>query len=257
MMNRETFYASMHGTGTLDYEIYLRTAKLFECQTAFDGLCNEDELQFQIVHQTEELWMKLIAYTLLQIDELLQARNTLRVLTLFGRVHKIQRVLIESMTVLESMSPHDYQEIRRRLGNGSGQESPGYRTLLRMVEPLWSSFETHYLTAQGRTIEQIYSSEYRHCEAYMVAEQLAEYDELFQKFRFCHLQLIRRSIGIDTASLKGRPILALSARTDLFPQLWEIRSRMTEQWGKGYGVVRESIGKPRSEHTASISAAEV
>ena len=31
----------------------------------FDKFCNKDELQFQVVHQVEELWMKLIAYTLL------------------------------------------------------------------------------------------------------------------------------------------------------------------------------------------------
>ena len=51
-------------------------------------------------------------------------------------VHKIQRQLTDSLAVLESMSPKDYQEIRARLGNGSGQESPGHRALLRMAGPL-------------------------------------------------------------------------------------------------------------------------
>jgi len=48
-------------------------------------LCNADELQFQLVHQIEELWMKLIAFTLLDIDEYLQQENTNRVITLFRR----------------------------------------------------------------------------------------------------------------------------------------------------------------------------
>src|SRR2546422_8504761 len=47
----------------------------------------KDELQFQVVHQVEELWMKLIAYTLLDIEEYMAARNTNRILTLFKRVH--------------------------------------------------------------------------------------------------------------------------------------------------------------------------
>ena len=64
-MNREHFYSIMNGEGTLDYELYLNTKALLSCQTRFDELCNADELQFQIVHQVEELWMKLIAYTLL------------------------------------------------------------------------------------------------------------------------------------------------------------------------------------------------
>ncbi|MGB9403524.1 MAG: hypothetical protein WCA98_08290, partial [Candidatus Acidiferrales bacterium] len=64
-MDREHFYATMNGEGTLDYELYLNTKSLLACQKDFKDLCNADELQFQIVHQVEELWMKLIGYTLL------------------------------------------------------------------------------------------------------------------------------------------------------------------------------------------------
>jgi len=59
----------MHGEGTTDYERYLNTKTLFSCQSDFSEFCNGDELQFQIVHQIQELLMKLIAYTLLDIDE--------------------------------------------------------------------------------------------------------------------------------------------------------------------------------------------
>jgi tryptophan 2,3-dioxygenase len=40
----------------------------------------------------------------------------------------------------------------------------------------------------------------------VVAEAMAEFDELFQKFRFEHLQLIHRIIGFESKSLKGRPV---------------------------------------------------
>src|SRR5262250_1227767 len=114
----------MNGEGTLDYEVYLRTKTLLGCQTDYGELCNKDELQFQIVHQVEELWMKLIAYTLLDIDEYLQRANTNRVLTLFRRVHLAQRLMIEQVALLETMPPKEYQEIRLKLGQGSGQEAP-------------------------------------------------------------------------------------------------------------------------------------
>jgi len=84
----------MDGEGTLDYEVYLNTKALLSCQTDYAALCNKDELQFQLVHQVEELWMKLIAYTLLDIDEYLQQDNTNRVMTLFRRIHAIQRMMI-------------------------------------------------------------------------------------------------------------------------------------------------------------------
>jgi tryptophan 2,3-dioxygenase len=243
-VDRQYFYATMNGEGTLDYEIYLDTKKLLSCQKDFKDFCNQDELQFQVVHQAEELWMKLIGYTLLDIDDYLQEENTNRVLTLFRRVAIAQRLMIDQLALLETMAPKEYQEIRLRLGNGSGQESPGFRTLLKMPRHIWESFRKHYLDAHGLTVEKIYNSEYTHGDAYMVAECLADFDEMFQIFRFCHMQLIQRSIGIGAKSLKGRSVELLNEgmRTKFFPELWEIRSQMTDQWGSHYGVVRDSIG---------------
>jgi len=244
-MDRDHFLALMKGTGTFDYEIYLNTQALLSCQKDLGSLCNRDELQFQIVHQVEELWMKVLAYTLLDIDEFLQQENTNRVVTLFRRVHMIIRLMTEQLGLLETMSPREYQEIRLQLGQGSGQESPGFRVLLKMYAPLWESFKTHYLTQHGLTVEQIYNSSYSHSDAYVVAESLAEYDELFQKFRYHHLQLIHRSIGLGAKSLKGRSVELLEngLRVQFFPELWDVRNKMTDEWGSQYGVVRESISE--------------
>src|SRR5450755_2571941 len=131
-VNREQFYSIMNGEGTLDYELYLNTRALLSCQTRFDELCNADELQFQIVHQVEELWMKLIGYTLLDVDDYIQQENANRVVTLFRRANMAMRLMTQQLDLLETMSPKEYQEIRLKLGNGSGQESPGFRTLLKM-----------------------------------------------------------------------------------------------------------------------------
>ena len=243
-MNREQYYALMVGGGGLNYELYLNTKTLLSCQTQFAELCNADELQFQLVHQIEELWMKLIAYTLLDIDEYLQQENTNRVLTLFRRVHTAQKLMIGQISLLETMSPKDYQEIRKKLGSGSGQESPGFRVLLRMHQPLWNSFQRQYLDKYGLTVETIYDSQYNHQDAYVVAEALAEFDELFQKFRYEHMQLIYRTIGFGSKSLKGRPVEILEdgMRHKFFPELWEIRGQMTDRWGAEYGVKRDSLG---------------
>jgi len=243
-MDRAHFYATMNGEGTLDYELYLNTKALLACQKDFAAFCNHDELQFQTVHQIEELWMKLIGYTLLDVDDFLQQENTNRVLTLFRRVHVALRLMIEQLALLETMSPKEYQEIRLQLGNGSGQESPGFRTILKMPVHLWQSFQTCYLDRHDLTIEKIYNTEYSHSDAYVVAEALAEFDELFQRFRYCHVQLIQRTIGLGAKSLKGRSVdrLAEGQRATFFPELWDIRSQMTDSWGGQYGVVRDSIG---------------
>ena len=243
-MNREHFYSIMNGAGTLDYELYLNTKALLSCQSKFEALCNADELQFQVVHQVEELWMKLIAYTLLDIDDYLQQENTNRVLTLFRRVHLVQKMMIQQIALLETMSPKEYQAIRTRLGNGSGQESPGFRVLLKMFQPIWNSFKSSCLEKHQLTVEKIYDSEYSHGDAYVVAEALAEFDALFQKFRHEHMQLIHRTIGFGAKSLKGRvvEILEEGMRQKFFPELWEIRGHMTDKWGAQYGVKRDPLG---------------
>ena len=237
----------MNGEGRLDYELYLDTPRLLSCQKPFDKFCNHDELMFQVVHQSEELWMKLIGWSLMEVDDWIAKKNTNRVLTLMGRVHQIMHLLTDSLGVLETMSPKEYQEIRLQLGNGSGQESPGFRTLLKMYQPIWDSYKKYYLDAQGLTVEKIYDSEYKHDDAYMVAEALIEYDELFQKFRYHHIQLIHRSIGLGSKSLKGRPVDLLNEgmRQKFFPELWEVRSQMTDAWGGQYGLKREAIGEKK------------
>ena len=242
-MDRAYFYSMMNGDGSLDYEKYLNTSDLLQCQKPYDALCNGDELQFQIVHQVEELWMKLMAYTLLDIDDYLSARQTHRVVTLFHRVHVLQRHLISQLALLETMSPKEYQTIRLQLGNGSGQESPGFRTLLKMAPFLWDSYSKSYLEPGGLTVNAVYDTNYDHGDAYVVAERLIDFDELFQTFRFQHLQLIRRSIGAETKSLKGRPIenLEQGVKQMFFPVLWAVRSKMTDDWGGEYGVKRDSI----------------
>jgi len=241
-MDREKFHRMMAAPAELDYEVYLRTDALLKCQKPPQDLVNADELQFQIVHQVEELWMKLVASTLLDIDDHMAARETHRVVTLFGRCNRIVRLMTQQLDLLETMSPKEYQQIRLQLGNGSGQESPGFRVLLNMPPLLWPTFEQHYL--QGRTVRDIYDAGYAHDDAYVVAESLIEFDELFQKFRAHHIFLIHRSIGMGSASLKGRSVDLLQAgvKHRFFPALWDVRCEMTDAWGADYGRVRESIG---------------
>jgi len=242
-MNRQHFYALLQKEQEFDYENYLNTEQLLTCQTDFSDLCNQDELQFQIVHQVEELWLKLMVYTLLDIDECMEKMQTNKVITLFKRVHSLQRLMIEQLELLETMSPKDYQKIREQLGNGSGRESPGFRALTKIPAYLWQTYTQYYLQANHLTIEKIYDTEYQHCDGYMVAECLAEFDELFQKFCYHHMQLIYRSIGFESKSLKGRSVEMLNQRmsTKFFPDLWQIRTQMTDQWGEQYGQVRASI----------------
>jgi tryptophan 2,3-dioxygenase len=255
-ISREKAYEMIKGDGNLDYELYINTPVLLAAQKDYSELCNHDELQFQIVHQVEELWMKLISFTLLEIEDYMEKKETRRVVTLFGRIHRIMRLMINQLELLETMSPKEYQEIRLQLGNGSGQESPGFQTLLKLPYNIWHVFAKVYLEDAGLSVEKIYDSEYEHCEAYVVAEAMVEFDELFQKFRYYHITLINRSIGIHAKSLKGRSveILKKGLTHAFYPGLWSIRSEMTDAWGGTYGVKRDTIPDEEAKQQAKEKA---
>jgi tryptophan 2,3-dioxygenase len=244
-MDKNYFYALMEAKGTSDYEVYLKTNELLSCQKKFQELCNQDELQFQIVHQIEEMLLKLISYTLLSIIDYMAEHKTFRVLTNFHRIHIIQKNIINMIDLLETMSPSDYQSIRLHLGAGSGVTSPGFKTLNTLFPEVWNSFKAHYLDYHQTSIEKIYSSAYEHEECYAIAEAMADMDELYHRFFKRHIELIGRTIGENSKSLRGRPVETLKAHSEqhLFPEIWDIRNQMTDLWGQEYGVVRPSLSQ--------------
>ena len=248
-IDREDAHRRIENPVMLDYGVYLSCDRLLACQKPLAAMVNPDELQFQIVHQVEELWMKLIAATLVDIDGHVARRETFRILGLFARVNQTVALMTAQLALLETMSPFDYQAIRLQLGNGSGQESPGFQTILTLPAGIWASYRDAYLGGGARSIADVYDTGYAHDDAYAVAEAMMDFDEGFQKFRAHHIYLIHRSIGMGAQSLKGRPVELLDAGTRhrFFPALWDIRWQMTDRWGAEHGRKRPSISGTETE----------
>jgi tryptophan 2,3-dioxygenase len=134
-----------------DYEKYIRTEELLALQKPELDLTCADERQFQIVHQVAELWMKLIEFELLRHATFLKEDNGPRAVSLMKRVNMIQHCLLQQLDLLDTMSPKDYMIVRTGLGRGSGQESPGFKTMLRLPgETVWPAFE-QFLEGKGKT----------------------------------------------------------------------------------------------------------
>ena len=53
---------SSPGAGASDYERYLRTDDLLALQKTPEEMVHRDELLFQTVHQSSELWLKLACF---------------------------------------------------------------------------------------------------------------------------------------------------------------------------------------------------
>ena len=219
-----------------DYEKYIRTEELLALQKSPEALTCHDEMQFQIVHQAHELYMKLIEHELRFVATLLQADELARAVTTLGRVSRVQRVLLHSIDLLDTMAPTDYMTIRTGLGRGSGQESPGFRTMLKLPgEVVWPAFAA-YLEREGVTLRQIYERPHDHHGLFQLAEGLVDYDQLLQTWRSRHLTLVYRIIGTGTPSLKGKhsDLLAHGMKTRFFPALWDVRDDVFDQQAMGH-----------------------
>ncbi len=215
-----------------EYEKYIRTEGLLALQKAADELSCHDEMQFQIVHQVAELWMKLIEFEVRHMADLLSEDRLALATSTMRRIGRIQRLVAVQLDLLDTMSPKAYMTVRAGLGRGSGQESPGFRTLLRLPgEIMWPAFEA-VLERKGVTLRDIYQEPEEQHELFSLAEGLVDYDQLLQAWRHRHLMLVYRIIGVGTPSLKGKPsdLLAHGMKQRFFPKLWEVRDELFADW---------------------------
>ncbi|MBL9019932.1 MAG: hypothetical protein JNL83_37450 [Myxococcales bacterium] len=215
-----------------DYETYIRTDELLALQKAPGALTCHDELQFQVVHQAHELYMKLIEHELRFTCALLDEGAVARAITQLRRVSLVQHVLLHSVELLDTMAPTDYMTIRTGLGRGSGQESPGFRTMLKIPgELVWPAF-SRFLEKQGVSLRQIYEDPHANHQLFQLCEGLVDYDQLLQTWRYRHLMLVYRIIGTGTPSLKGKhsDLLESGRKTRFFPALWDVRDQVFGDW---------------------------
>ncbi len=122
---------------TLTYAQHLRLDRLLssqERQSALKGQPAHDEMLFIIVHQAYELWFKLILFELDRIQEIFAGpvaddREIGQAVHGLSRIARIQKLLIEQLDVLESMTPLDFLDFRDLLFPASGFQSLQFRLL--------------------------------------------------------------------------------------------------------------------------------
>ncbi|ATB30696.1 tryptophan 2,3-dioxygenase family protein [Melittangium boletus] len=236
------------GRGELDYEKYVRTQQLLALQTPPEQCVTPDELMFQVVHQSQELWLKLLAHESVECVAELDQDQLWEVSARLERMNRVARTLASQLGVLETLTPDAYQIIRRALGNGSGQESPGYNAVGLTAQGLEEAL-ARLLWRRGVELATLYTRPGL-ADLKRMCEQLLDYDESFQLWLYTHFQLVRRTIGVDSTvkALDGLPTRVLTGRMmkPLFPALWRVRVEMTATWrregGHAPGAPRGSTG---------------
>ena len=115
--------------GLLTYGSYLKIPELLSLQQLRSDPPVHDELLFIVVHQAYELWFKQLLFELEAArDAMVADRPGARVTCSLGCT-AIERVLIEHIQVLQTMTPQDFLEFRAVLTPASGFQSAQFREL--------------------------------------------------------------------------------------------------------------------------------
>jgi len=256
----------------LTYGSYLHLAELLDAQHLESDPPAHDELLFITIHQVYELWFQQLLHeaetvrdALVATDAASGGRDLWFARHLLNRVHVIERVLVQQVDVLETMTPQDFLEFRQRLAPASGFQSVQFRELeflsgakdpayvhrfkglteaekarlaRRLAEPtLWDGF-LHVLGEAGldtssdeavtASLREVAHDRSSYADIWGLAEALLQHDELASAWRARHVVMVERMIGAKTGTGGSTGAEYLRSRLQLkyYPLLWALRSAL-------------------------------
>jgi tryptophan 2,3-dioxygenase len=240
------------------YGSYLKLEELLSLQQPRSEGPEHDELLFIVIHQVYELWFKELLHEFDRVRRLLEADEPHRAQHTFKRILTILKVMVAQLDILETMTPLEFLSFRQRLEAASGFQSDQFRQIefllgkkseqaiqrfpagsrarealtRRLQEPtLWDGFLL-YLAREGYQVSdlqpiliEIYRRDPKNAE---LCERLVDLDEGLQEWRYRHVKMVERTIGVKpgTGGSSGASYLRETLGAPIFPDLWEIRSRL-------------------------------
>lgn len=248
----------------LSYNKYLKVPELIKLQETLSDPASHDELLFIIIHQTYELWFKQVLHELdatigwIGEGRLFRANHSLR------GVVSIEKILVTQIHLLESMAPIGFLEFRDKLNPASGFQSMQFRELefasgtkdekilntfrsdefafKRLTERFngpslgdvfWGyvgrlelPVETHEDRVNAAV--EILTHPEKYAEVYNMQDLLIEHDELIISWRYNHILMVERMLGMKrgTGGSEGVGYLTTTLAKKFFPELWEARTHL-------------------------------
>jgi tryptophan 2,3-dioxygenase len=240
------------------YGSYLKLEELLSLQQPRSEGPEHDELLFIVIHQVYELWFKELLHEFDRVRRLLEADEPHRAQHTLKRILTILKVMVAQLDILETMTPLEFLSFRQRLEAASGFQSDQFRQIefllgkkseqaiqrfpagsrarealtRRLQEPtLWDGFLL-YLAREGYQVSdlqpiliEIYRRDPKNAG---LCERLVDLDEGLQEWRYRHVKMVERTIGVKpgTGGSSGASYLRETLGAPIFPDLWEIRSRL-------------------------------
>ena len=237
----------------LSYGTYLKVPELLSLQNQLSQ--EHDELLFIVAHQVYELWFKVVLFELeaardrIDADDIFFARHYLK------RIHVVERLLVEQIDVLETMSPQDFLAFRSQLAPASGFQSVQFREIeflsglkepkylarleateeemsrlrRRLEEPSLDDSFRRLLERRGSpSLLEVFRDRKNHGDLFDLCEALLDHDEAFAHWRARHVLMVERQIGgkTGTGGSSGAEYLRSTLGKRFYPELWDVRSQL-------------------------------
>lgn len=211
------------GEGEDDYARYMRTDALLALQRRPEEMAHRDELLFQTVHQSTELWLKHACFEVRGATGHVRAGEPLAAARLLGRAALGVDLVTGQLEMMRHLSPMGFQTVRGVLGHGSGFESPGWRSVRETSQELGIAFAELAIDLGAL---------YRGSEdapLYRLAEAMVDWDERVALWRARHYKVATRIIGHGVVGTKGTQVDVLGKLLGhkFFPELWQVRTELT------------------------------
>jgi tryptophan 2,3-dioxygenase len=202
----------------------MRTDTLLDLQRRPTEMIHRDELLFQVVHQSAELWLKLATAELTEATARIEADQPGEAELLLARAVLSVRFITDHLDMFRHLSPADFQAMQPALGNGSGAESPGWRQAQAASRRLGQTFQD-LLTRQGRDLAALYSGSPAD-PVHRLAEALLDWDEGVSLWRSRHYRIALRIGSHGVAGTRGSAATTLAKLADhrFYPELWQARA---------------------------------
>jgi tryptophan 2,3-dioxygenase len=249
----------------LTYGSYLQLGRLLTSQRLESDPPAHDELLFVTIHQVYELWFQQLLHEVETARDAMFGDRLWWAKHLLTRVHVIERVLVEQVDVLETMTPQDFLAFRQLLSPASGFQSVQYRELefvsgakdpsfvrrfrgltqdetarlhRRLAEPtIWDGFlsvlarkelDVSSDDAVRASLRLAAHDRSSYFDVWELAEGLIQHDELAAAWRARHVTMVERMIGTKTGTGGSSGGAYLRSRLPLryYPLLWDLRSEL-------------------------------
>ena len=114
---------------SLTYSSYLRLPDLLRMQEPRSTPPEHDEMLFIVIHQTYELWFKLILHEVDKVNRDFAGNDLYGAIHTWKRLRTILKTLVGQIDILETMTPMSFSSFRNRLDDASGFQSFQFREI--------------------------------------------------------------------------------------------------------------------------------